>query len=468
MRRHLAGAVGAVTSLGLAVAVPAAPAHAASVPDARSAHYVSGDFDGDGRVDLAVGAPGSDRVRVSYTQAAPGGSHIAFLRPTVSSARGAMYFGGALAIGDVNGDGRSDLAVGAPGFWRSTSAWPSGAIFVFTGSSFGLRARPLTMIGPPGEVDAGTETLGARLAAADVDGDGYGELATGGPSGLRVYAGARSGFSSSGYRVLPVFASSVVFGDVVGDRHPDLIAGAPYDGNTNGGTVTVFAGSASGLRTDPARTIRGRQVGVGELGTAVAVGDVNGDGRGDVLAGAALSRTLSYSPGSIVLLLGGAAGITARRHQVVAESRINASARIGDAFGSVLRLARLDGDRYADVVVGAPYENVQGKRAAGAVFLLHGSARGISLAHTRKLTLASRGIPGGVEEDAQFGTALFTARLNLDDHIDLAIGALGASYGAVHGGMVVKLRGRSFGISTRDARVIGGRRIFGEFGYCIR
>ena len=79
-----------------------------------------GDFDGDGRFDLAVGAGNGDRVRVHYTRAHPHGSHVAFITGHAQHA-GNTGFGWALAIGDFNGDGFSDLAVGAPLFQRPAS-----------------------------------------------------------------------------------------------------------------------------------------------------------------------------------------------------------------------------------------------------------------------------------------------------------------------------------------------------------
>src|SRR5947209_2216383 len=99
---------------GLAIAVSGAlvlgvlpAALGAVVAEARAPHAVSSDFDGDGVRDLAVGAPGHNRVRVTLSRT----HHVVWLHPNATSTM-SMAFGSAVAVGDFNGDGYSDLAVG--------------------------------------------------------------------------------------------------------------------------------------------------------------------------------------------------------------------------------------------------------------------------------------------------------------------------------------------------------------------
>jgi hypothetical protein len=475
--RRVFAALSAGTLLagGLALAPFVAAPLAGTAP-----RHVAGDFDGDGRVDLAVGAPGGNRVRVVYTHAHPLGSHVAFLTPHRSSVY-SMAFGSSLAVGDFNGDGRSDLAVGAPNY--ATPADPDvgdgvtetrGAIFVFLGSPTGLQRQPLEMTGPYD----GDEPydLGTDLAAADVNGDGRSDLAAtllGTDNGnIRVYRGSASGFTATGYQPLNDFeATSLAFGDVNGDHHPDLIAGSTVDltnpSDENFGDLMVFHGTAHGLRASGAQKIRGDQVGVfSDLGTAVAAGDVNGDGFADVVAGAAYDRSVPTHPsaGTIVLLTGSAHGLSASRHRNLNEHRIYSSSHDGNGFGATLAIANVSGDRFADVIVGAPTERVAGHPRAGAVYVLRGSAGGIALTHVQRFTQVTSGVPGAAVTDGRFGAALFASDVAGDPSRDLVVGAPNET----HGGLIVTLPGTSAGLTAQHATSVGDSTANDRLGSSIR
>jgi hypothetical protein len=438
---------------------------------AAATHHVAGDFDGDGKVDLAAGAPGGNRVRIAYTHVHPHGSHVAFLVPNRSSVY-PMAFGYSLAVGDFNGDGRSDLAVGAPDYATPADqdvgdgvTETRGAIFVFFGSATGLHGQSLRMTGPYD----GDEpyNLGTDLATADVNGDGFSDIAStllGTDNGnIRLYRGSAGGFSAAGFQPLNDFeANSLAFGDVNGDHHPDLIAASTVDlmnpTDENYGDLMVFHGTAHGVRASSPQKIRGDQVGVfSDLGTAVAAGDVNGDGYADVVAGAAYDRYVPTHPsaGTIVLLTGGRHGLSAARHQNINEHHIYASSHDGNGFGAALEIAKVSGDRFADVIVGAPTERVSGEARAGAGYVLRGSAGGISLAHVQRFTQATPGIPGAPARNARFGTALFAGRLNDDAYTDLVVSAPSATRGATDGGLLVTMRGTATGITAHGAQAIG-------------
>jgi hypothetical protein len=454
-----------LAAAGLSAALLAGPSGPtlASAPTAARTSHVRGDFDGDGRVDLAIGAPGGNRVMIRYTHASPGGSHVAWLRPNAHSHHYKPQFGNALAVGDFNGDGFSDLAVGAPSYTTPPTGVgvleTRGAVFVFHGSSHGLVAEPLAITGPYDGDDP--FELGGALAAADVDGDGDDDLAVtlaGADTGnIRVYQGSSSGLSTI-FQALDDFeATSLAFGDLDGDHHPELVAGSTVD-LTNPtdeffGDLMIWHGTASGLQASSPQKIRGDQVGVfSDLGYAVATGDVNGDGYADVVAGAPYDRFVGTrrSAGTIVLLTGGAHGLKAGRHQLLNERRLNPAWHDGNGFGTSLFVTKVNGDRFADVVVGAASERVSGKRSAGAVYLVRGSHHGLAVRHAQRITQATSGIPGNVTRKAAFGTSVWGARLDADRFGDVVVGVPDTA-GSARGGGFARIPGSHSGLQTAGA-----------------
>ena len=313
---------GVAALLVAGLATGAATSAGAATASARSHHHVTGDFDGDGRRDLAIGAPGGDRVRITYTHAIRHGSHTGFItghapHPTPTG------FGASLAVGDFNGDGFSDLAVGAPeyrpkhqhgGFGNPE---PQGAVFEYFGSASGLHQQPLELTGPYD----GDEPFyfGSSIAAGDTDHDGRSDLAVTIPfedPAVQVFYGSATGLRAGHPTDLldNSEADSVTFGDVNGDRHADLIIGSTFDftSTTDGdpGSLTVHYGSSHGIR-HTAHFIHGVDVGVLDLGAALDTGDIDHDGYADVVAGAPGDHQHGSHrfPGSIVVLFGSRHGL---------------------------------------------------------------------------------------------------------------------------------------------------------------
>lgn len=364
----------------------------------------TGDFDGDGMTDLAVGAhresPGAS-PQAGWVFTFKGTSWgpapwRGFGQQDLGAEEDDDRFGWSLAAGDFNGDGRDDLAVGAPG--ESPGGDPkSGHVFVFRGTANGL----VPWIGF-GQQGLGNNEMGDRfgwsLAAGDFDGDGRDDLAVGAPgespggdpqSGfVFVYRGGAGGLSP--WRGLDQtglgnneegdqLGWSLAAGDFNGDGREDLAVGAPGEspgGDPQSGFVFVYRGTADG----PTAWKGLDQAGLGlneagdDFGRFLAAGDFSGDGLEDLAVGAP-----GESPGGdprsgwIFVFRGAAGGPTPWAGLGQAGLGVNEE---GDAFGWSLAGGDFDGDGTADLAVGAPNEAPGPDPTSGWVFTFRGGAGG--------------------------------------------------------------------------------------------
>jgi hypothetical protein len=240
--------------------------------------------------------------------------------------------------------------------------------------------------------------------------------------------------------------------DIDGDGHPDLIAGTD-DGYARG--VLVFAGTSNGFAARPTAVRMGPLHLGNPLAFPLAVGDVNGDGYPDVFAGDATAK----HGGAIVVLFGGPDGLSVKRSQVVFEKQVYSPAGQDDGFGYSVGIGHISGHHYPDVIVGALDQAAGGVRAAGAVLLLHGSAHGLSVAHPKRFTLATPGVPGRPSQGDQFGQALSVADFTGDGHDDMVVGAPHkAAHGRKLAGFVTGLRGSASGPTTKPFSTVTGTR----------
>jgi len=385
----------------------------------------AGDVNGDGLADVIVGADGEagefgNVAGRAYVFDGPTGH----LRHTLQAPQhvSGNYFGTAVAgIGDVDGDGGSDVLVGARAADNPGGA-PAGLAFIFSGTD-GVLLH--TLASPNAE--AGGSFGSAVAAAGDVDGDGVpdaivgaaGENAPVGHDAGRAYV--FSGATGAVLRVLEspsamgaaLFGESVAgVGDMDGDGLSDLLVGAVNEhagDGLRGGRAHLFSGATGeAIRSldSPFAQASGR------FGLAVAgAGDVDGDGVPDVLIGAPGEQPAGANSGR-AYLFSGASGLLL--HAIVSPN-VEETGFFGSAVSGA---GDLDGDGLADVLLGGGGEDTAGGFGAGRAYAFRG-VNGSLL-----FTLESpNGQAGGV-----FGLALASAGdVDGDGRPEIAVGAMGES-----------------------------------------
>ncbi len=294
----------------------------------------TGDFNGDGRPDLAVANGGAGTVGVLLNQ---GGGHFAS-QVGYPAGNGPA----AVAVGDFNGDGRPDLAVANGG---------DDSVSVLLGRGDGSFASPVSF--PVG-------TAPGALAAADLDGDGRLDLAVVNrqDGNVGVLLGRGDG-TFAAQRVYPAgtLADAIAVGDFDGDGRPDLaVANMGSEMAQNLAGVNVLLNRGGGAFA-PAVAYA-----AGDGPTGVTAGDFTGTGKLDL----AVTDNFMTLPGAVSVLLHGNPGTFGTAASYPAGVPEDGSAPTGVAVGD------FNGDGRLDIVVANRTEASQGGDTVG-VFLNQGA-----------------------------------------------------------------------------------------------
>jgi hypothetical protein len=499
-----------VTS-SLSAATPLGPANKAPQAASRS---VLTDFNGDGYADLAIGIPFEDvgnalnagAVHVLYGSAsglqatAPDDQYWDQNVPGVADfAEGSDEFGWAVAAADFNGDGFADLAVGVRlenvGNMMEDVV-DAGAVQVLYGSAGGLQVTDpddqfLHQNSPEIEDTAEpNDRFGWSLAAGDLNGDGFGDLASGvpfenvgdvadagtvqviygSPAGLQAIAPDDQVWSQDSPGVLDRaeladrFGVAAAGGDFNSDSFDDLAIGVPLEdvgdlGTVrDAGSVSVLYGTAGGLQADSPQDqiwsqglagVLDRAEQDDHLGWSASTGDFNGDGYGDLVTGAPLENVgvefRGIDAGAANVLYGSAGGLQASApddqfwHQDV--PNVIGLCEHQDQFGHSAATGDFDGDGFDDLAVGVWNEDGQAESVSqsGAVNILYGSATGIRTARNWHMEQGEADVADIAEPRDHFGMAVFIGDFDADTHADFAVGVpredMGGNitdFGAVH------------------------------------
>lgn len=362
-------------------------------------------------------------------------------------------FGWSLATGDFNGDGNADLAVGTPG----EDSFQGAVNLIYGQTGVGLTGQGwggVNQDGLEGDGPDDGDSFGFSLATGDFNNDGFDDLAIGSygennNGGLvhTVY-GSAGGITLSGNQRWrqgrdgidgdresnDLFGFDLATGDVNGDGFSDLVVGVPGEDGGRG-RIHVLFGSGGGLTGGGSQLWEQGRDGLPDddetedsFGVVVETGDFNGDGFDDI----AVSATgEDNGQGNVIIIPGSAGGPSATGSILLRqdEGGIADQRESNDRFGSDLAAGDFNKDGYIDLAVGSDGED----NDIGIVQTIYGSAGGLTGEGSQLFAQGWQGLSGQALPNDYFGRALAAGDFGGDFASDLLIGSPGEDNGRERG-----------------------------------
>ena len=392
----------------------------------------NGDFNGDGYTDLAYGyylwdflSLTKGKVEIlygpdyacttSFDQDSPG---------IHGAAEIGDLFGYSLASGDFNNDEYEDLAIGIPGENTST-----GYVSIIYGSKIGLTSAKNQLIsqgsaGISGTPEEGDE-FGKSLASGDFDNNGYADLAIGVPGEdnkegwVNIIYGSNSGLTGVGDQMIGQDTDGIRETGEAGDQFGHSLASADFDRDG-------FADLAVGVPYEDYEYTLDRDETVWRCYDYC---DQPCDQNWWPLFSMQCSWTETYiknNTGLINVIYGSDSGLKTSGNQLFQQgvdhnnqnTNLKGSAEEGDYFGYSLASGDFNGDRYGDVIIGAPWENDNNE---GWINVIYGSDSGLTTVGNRMFGQNTDGMRGSGQNNDRFGTSLASGDYNFNGYTDISI-----------------------------------------------
>ena len=512
----------ALTLVATAVFAPSVPALAIEY---GAPGYPYADFNNDGFGDIAIASPGESigsvrdagAVHIFYGSSAGFSSgRSQLVHQATTNVEGVPqsgdHFGQALAVGDFDGDGFDDLAIGIPGEKLGGTA-DTGLVYVMNGTGAGLStagARSLRQgtVGIGGASESG-DRFGWALTSGNFNADTFGgrpvdDLVIGvpgedfngrtdagvahvlyGSAGAGVFgrdetisenSSGMEGDANSGDR----FGWSLASGNWNGDGAIDLAIGAPFEGvhdrPEEGVVFSLLSTAGEGVKTTRSQimsqdTIFNTAEGHSyeHFGFALTAGDFDSQAPRRTFDDLAIGvpGDLPTNSGAVNIVYG-----TEHSFELIGEKwfqgkagkdggALPGSKESDDLFGSVLATSDVDGNGAADLAIGVPGEDIDSARDVGGVHVLLSSGTGLDprTGPNAFITQDTPGVAGSNESGDQIGAAINSTDFDSSGRSDLVIGCPGENIGS-HvdtGAAIVLVRGKGVSFIGQDSSGVEGR-----------